>query len=191
MLIFEIPWSKLCDKNSNCTFLWIFSLLWRHVCVEPSLFTQTFQKPKKYFVKNLLSHFEKRPKRRDSYQVLSFSATFLKQTLTSYNCTVPQKWKNRAILLKVDCHQCQGEIWCYFLLIWWQYRCDLLKGRQPNFVIRRFESGKLLTFLNHKFSYQYNSHSSGIRFSASDLNNHFLFPHWNPCKLPVVFTFLN
>ena len=106
MLIFEIPWSKLCDKNPNCTFLWIFSLLWRHVCVEPSLFTQTFQKPKKYFVKNLLSHFEKRPKRRDSYQVLSFSATFLKQTLTSYNCTVPQKWKNRAILLKVDCHQC-------------------------------------------------------------------------------------
>ena len=62
MLIFEIPWSKLCDKNSNCTFLWIFSLLWRHVCVEPSLFTQTFQKPKKYFVKNLLSHFEKKTK---------------------------------------------------------------------------------------------------------------------------------
>ena len=101
MLIFEIPWSKLCDKNPNCTFLWIFSLLWRHVCVEPSLFTQTFQKPKKYFVKNLLSHFEKRPKRRDSYQVLSFSATFLKQTLTSYNCTVPQKVKNEQYYWKL------------------------------------------------------------------------------------------
>ena len=69
-------------------------------CVEPSLFTQTFQKPKKYFVKNLLSHFEKRPKRRDSYQV-SFSATFLKQTLTIYNCTVPQKVKNEQYYWKL------------------------------------------------------------------------------------------
>ena len=99
MLIFEIPWSKACDKNPYFTFLRIFSLLWRHVCWA-IIIHANFSEAKKVFCKKSPVSFREKTKRRDSYQV-SFSATFLKQTLTIYNCTVPQKVKNEQYYWKL------------------------------------------------------------------------------------------
>ena len=104
MLIFEIPWSKACDKNTNYTFLRIFSLLWRHVCWA-IIIHANFSEAKKVFCKKSPVSFREKTKTTrllSSLLLCNFPQTNT-YNLQLHSAPKGEKW---AILLKVDCHQC-------------------------------------------------------------------------------------
>ena len=104
MLIFEIPWSKACDKNQYFTFLRIFSLLWRHVCWA-IIIHANFSEAKKVFCKKSPVSFREKTKTTrllSSLLLCNFPQTNT-YNLQLHSAPKGEKW---AILLKVDCHQC-------------------------------------------------------------------------------------
>ena len=92
MLIFEIPWSKACDKNPYFTFLRIFNLLWRHVCWAIIIHANFSEAKKVFCKKSPVSFREKTKTTRLLSSPLSLQLSSNKHLqFTTAQC--PKRWK--------------------------------------------------------------------------------------------------